>query len=292
MKIYDRASGQYIEEKEYGGKSLKFLYGTAVGRVLLKAFFCRGIYSKLNGAFMRSPLSVLKIRPFAEKYEIDISPSELNGFKSFDDFFTRKYDFTTSCTPDELMSPCCGRLAVYTVDDKLVLKIKESVYPLSELAGSLDVSGYRGGICFVYRLAVQDCHRYVFSDGGKIIRSEEIKGVLHTVRPISEQFRVFARNHRICTLLRTEHFGDVIQIEVGALQVGKITNRSVTDFSRTDEKGFFSFGGSTIIQLFKKNTVSVDEDIKKRSAEGIEVLVKTGEKVAAKFFSDENNKTQ
>lgn len=287
MKIYDRASGQYIEEKEYGGKSLKFLYGTVVGRILLKAFFCRGIYSKLNGAFMKSPLSVPKIRPFADKYGIDISQSELNGFKSFDDFFTRKYDFTTSCAPDELMSPCCGRLAVYTVDDKLVLKIKGSVYTLGELTGSLDVSGYRGGICFVYRLAVQDCHRYVFSDDGKIIRSEEINGVLHTVRPISERYRVFARNCRVCTLLRTEHFGDVIQIEVGALQVGKITNRNVTDFSRADEKGFFSFGGSTIIQLFKKDMVSVDGDILRRSAEGSEVLVKTGERIATKCFSDE-----
>ena len=44
MKIYDRAAGQYCEEREYGWKSLKFLYGTAAGRVLLKIFFCRGIY--------------------------------------------------------------------------------------------------------------------------------------------------------------------------------------------------------------------------------------------------------
>ena len=283
MKIYDRAAGRFTEEKEYGGKSLKFLYGTAAGRILLKAFFCRSIYSKLNGAFMRSPLSVTKIRPFIEKYGIDISQCVQKDFKSFDDFFTRKYNFTTSCTSDELMSPCCGRLLVYHVDDKLSLKIKGSVYSLSELAGGLDVSGYSGGICFVYRLAVQDCHRYVFFDNGKIIRSEEIKGVLHTVRPVSERFRVFAHNHRICTLLRTEHFGDVIQIEVGALQVGKITNRSVTEFARTDEKGFFSFGGSTIIQLFKKSAVIVDDDIAEHSENGVEVLVKTGERVARRI---------
>ena len=283
MKVYDRAAGRFAEETEYGGKGLKILYGTVLGRVLLKAFFCRRLYSKLNGAFMRSPLSVPKIRPFIEKYEIDLSQCVQKDFKSFDDFFTRKYIFTTSCTSDELMSPCCGRLSVYPVDDGLSLKIKGSVYTLSELAGGLDVSGYSGGICFVYRLAVQDCHRYVFFDDGKIIRSEEIKGVLHTVRPISERFRVFAHNHRICTLLRTKHFGDVIQIEVGALQVGKITNLNVTEFSRTDEKGFFSFGGSTIIQLFTKSAVSVDDDIAKHSENGVEVLVKTGERVARRI---------
>lgn len=281
MKIYDRASGQYLEEKEYGGKSLKFLYGTAAGRILLKIFFCRGIYSKINSAFMKSPLSVYKIRPFIEKYGIDLSQCERTDFKSFDDFFTRKCVVDTSCAEDELMAPCCGRLTVYPVDEGLELKIKGNLYTLSELTGgSFDISGYGGGVCFLYRLAVEDCHRYIFFDDGEVIRSEEINGVLHTVRPISERFRVFSRNHRICTLLRTKRFGDVIQIEVGALQVGKITNHAVTGFSRLDEKGFFSFGGSAIIQLFKNPAVLVDDDIKKRSESGVETLVKTGEKVA------------
>ncbi|MDE6031949.1 MAG: phosphatidylserine decarboxylase, partial [Oscillospiraceae bacterium] len=212
-----------------------------------------------------------------------ISRFERTDFKSFADFFTRKYAFTTDCAPDELIAPCCGRLSVYSVSNELALKIKGSLYTLPELVGErFDVSEYRGGICFVYRLAVEDCHRYVFCDDGEIIRSEEIKGVLHTVRPVSERFRIFSHNHRVCTLLRTEHFGDVIQIEVGALQIGKITNHNVARFSRMEEKGFFSYGGSTIIQLFKKNIVSVDEDIKKLSESGVEVLVKTGEKVDEK----------
>lgn len=281
MKIYDRAAGQYCEEREYGWKSLKFLYGTAAGRVLLKIFFCRGIYSKLNGAFMKSPISVYKIRPFIKKYGIDLSRCGRTDFKSFDDFFTRKCAVEASCSEDGLISSCCGRLTVYAVDEKLALKIKGSVYTLNELTGgNFELSDYGGGVCFLYRLVVEDCHRYIFFDDGEVVRSEEIKGVLHTVRSVSENFRVFLRNHRVCTLLRTKRFGDVIQIEVGALQVGKITNHDVTDFSRLDEKGFFSFGGSTIIQLFKKSVVSVDEDIKKYSECGVEVLVKTGERIA------------
>lgn len=283
MKVYDRAAGQYREEKEYGGKSLKFLYGTAIGRVLLKIFFCRGLYSKLNGVFMRSLLSVYKIRQFIEKYGIDMSRCEQTDFKSFDEFFTRKCTVEAGCPEDELMAPCCGRLTVYPIDEGLALKIKGSVYTLAELTGgSFDLSDYGGGVCFLYRLAVEDCHRYVFFDDGEVVLSEEIKGVLHTVRPVSERFRVFSRNHRVCTLLRTKRFGDVIQIEVGALQVGKITNHAVKTFSRLDEKGFFSFGGSTIIQLFKRSVVSVDGDIQSCSERGVEVLVKTGERVAGR----------
>ncbi len=283
MLIYDRAAGQLREELEYGAKSLDLLYNTAFGRALLKAFFCRGIYSKINGAFMKSRLSVRKIRPFIEKYGIDLSLCERTEFNSFDDFFTRRYRFTTDCTADELIAPCCGRLAAYLITDELTLKIKHSVYTLSELTGGIDVSGFGEGVCLVYRLTVEDCHRYVFCDDGELIRTEELRGELHTVRPISEMYRVFSRNHRVCSLLKTERFGEMIQIEVGALQIGKITNHAVTGFSRMDEKGYFGFGGSTIIQLFKSGVIELDDDIRSNSEDGTETLVKTGERVARRI---------
>ncbi|MDE6732667.1 MAG: phosphatidylserine decarboxylase [Oscillospiraceae bacterium] len=284
MMIYDRAVGQLREELEYGAKSLNFLYNTAFGRVLLKAFFCRGIYSRINGAYMKSRLSVRKIKPFIEKYGIDLSLCERTEFTCFDDFFTRRCRFTTDCTADELIAPCCGRLAAYPITDELTLRIKHSVYTLSELAGGIDVSGFGGGVCLVYRLAVRDCHRYAFCDDGELIRTEELRGELHTVRPISEKYRVYARNHRVCSLLRTERFGEMIQIEVGALQIGKITNHAVTRFSRMDEKGYFGFGGSTIIQLLKNGVIELDGDIRSNSENGIETLVQTGERVARRVI--------
>lgn len=79
--------------------------------------------------------------------------------------------------------------------------------------------------------------------------------------------------------MRTKHFGDMLQIEVGALQIGRINNHKVTAFSRMEEKGYFSYGGSTIIQLFPAGVISVDEDIWRLSKEGTEVLVRAGEKI-------------
>lgn len=283
MKIYNRAKGYYIDEKEYGEKGLRFLYNTIPGRILLKLFFCRKVYSKIHAIAMKSKHSIKKIQPFIDKYNIDLSKCENTEFISFDNFFTRKCVYSTECTEKELISPCDGRLSVYIIDDKLTLKIKNSVYTLSELTDNcIDITDYCGGICFVYRLAVEDYHRYVFCDRGKVLNTVEIKGTLHTIRPISERYRVFCRNHRVCTLLQTQHFDEVIQIEVGALQVGKINNHSVLDFSRLDEKGYFSYGGSTIIQLFKAGSITVDEDISEQSVEGIEVLVKIGERVGKK----------
>ena len=283
MMIYDRAAGVLREELEYGAGSLYFLYNTVLGRVLLKVFFCRGIYSRINGAFMRSRLSARRINPFIAKYGIELSECECTEFHSFDDFFTRRCRFATDCSPDELIAPCCGRLAAYPITNGLTLRIKHSVYTLSELAGGIDVSGFGGGICLVYRLAVEDCHRYVFCDDGDLICTEELRGELHTVRPISERYRVFARNHRVCSLLETRHFGELIQIEVGALQIGRITNHTVASFSRMDEKGYFSYGGSTIIQLFKSGVLELDDDIRSNSENGTETLVKAGEKVAGRI---------
>ena len=46
-----------------------------------------------------------------------------------------------------------------------------------------------------------------------------------------------------------------------------------------EEKGKFEFGGSTIVMLFGKDTICPDEDILRNSAEGIETVVKYGEKI-------------
>jgi phosphatidylserine decarboxylase len=129
-------------------------------------------------------------------------------------------------------------------------------------------------------LTADNYHRYHFVDDGTIIDHKKIKGKLHTVSPISEKrYRVYIENQREVTHLATKHLGDVVQIEVGALQIGKITNHSVEQFNKGDEKGYFSFGGSTVILLIRKGRVNIDGDIRQYSQSGIETKVKIGEKV-------------
>ena len=135
----------------------------------------------------------------------------------------------------------------------------------------------------IYAVSEQEAHDRL----REIIAEENIGGALHTVRPISEKYRVFSRNHRICSVLKTERFGEIIEIEVGALQVGKITNHDVKKFSRMDEKGYFEFGGSTIIQLFKSGVIEVDGDIRLNTENGTETLVKTGERVGKRIEKKE-----
>ncbi len=68
-------------------------------------------------------------------------------------------------------------------------------------------------------------------------------------------------------------------MEVGALLVGRIVNHDVEQtVSRGEEKGYFEFGGSTVIVAVQAGQVRIDEDIWQNSAEGIETVVKQGEK--------------
>ncbi|MBR1824083.1 MAG: phosphatidylserine decarboxylase, partial [Ruminococcus sp.] len=50
---------------------------------------------------------------------------------------------------------------------------------------------------------------------------------------------------------------------------------------RGDEKGMFQFGGSTIVMLFQKDSITVDSDILRNSANGDETVVKYGEKIGS-----------
>ena len=44
----------------------------------------------------------------------------------------------------------------------------------------------------------------------------------------------------------------------------------------------FEFGGSTIVMLFEKDSIAVDRDILRNSANGDETVVKYGEKIGCK----------
>ena len=91
-------------------------------------------------------------------------------------------------------------------------------------------------------------------------------------------------NTREYCLVQTEELGTVLQMEVGALMVGRIKNhkKKVSVVHRGEEKGMFEFGGSTVVLLTEPGKVQTDEDLVRNSATGAETLVKKGEKIGSK----------
>ncbi|MBQ8300253.1 MAG: phosphatidylserine decarboxylase [Clostridia bacterium] len=289
MKIWERKNNTYVVEEETAQKGAEFLYNTVVGRVFLKFIFASRWFSNSLAIYQRSKMSKRKIKSFIQKYNINMEMyDEPESYKSFRDFFIRKRnvenDIAKECMKKEkLLAIADSKLQVVFLDEKSVLKIKKSTYDLKDLLQDDKLSKkYKNGVCLIYRLSLHDYHRYHFLDNGELISSKYIKGKLHTVRPISEKYNVYSKNSRVVSVLQTENFGEVIQIEVGAMLVGKMVNHECKTFSKMQEKGFFDFGGSTIVQIFEKNSIKIDADILQKNKEDTEVKVEIGMKIGEK----------
>lgn len=277
--IYDRKAKCLKKQGEFRQGAAKFLYGTAVGRILLRPMVSPWV-SKLGGLYQKSFLSRPSIRPFMRKNNISLPEEEVKQFRSFNDFFTRKKHVVAQTDdPNALLSVADSKLLYYPITDGLKVKIKNSVYDLEDILEDRELAeAYRGGTCLIFRLCVDDYHRYHFPDDGKLVSVKHIKGQLHTVRSISEKYRVYSRNTRQVSIMETAHLGKVVQVEIGALMVGKIRNHSVETFSRMDEKGHFEFGGSTVMLLLNKQ-IRFDADIAEMNSKDVEVQVSVGEQI-------------
>lgn len=273
--------------KKEGG-SLRFLYNTACGRFILKPLTSRAL-SKLCGKFLDSRASKPLIKGFVKNNNIDLSNYYSDNFSCFNDCFTRKIKpelRPIDKEPTHLISPCDGLLSAYKITKNTVLPIKQSSYTISSLLNSeTEAEKFNDGLCLVFRLCVNHYHRYCYLDDGKKGENVFIPGKLHTVRPIAlEQYDVFIRNCREYTLLETNNFGTVAQIEVGAMLVGKIKNHHEThSFSRGEEKGMFLYGGSTVVILLEKDKAKVFDKYLENTEKDIETPVKMGECIGEKI---------
>jgi phosphatidylserine decarboxylase len=264
------------------GGSIRFLYDNPFGRVALHALIQPWV-SRLVGRLMDTGASRALIPGFIRNNGIDMGDFVKMDYPTFNAFFTRPVKPSARPAdpdPNALISPCDGRLSVYAVEDGLRLNIKGYTYSLDELTGQAGLwEDFRGGLAFVFRLSVEDYHRYCYFDGGTREPGRFIPGVLHTVRPAAlERSRVFVENSREVTVLNTSGFGRAVQIEVGAMMVGRIKNHPQMTFVRGQEKGMFEFGGSTVV-LILGDTAALRDDILPLLCSNQEIRVRMGEAI-------------
>ena len=283
MQTYHRDTKQLVQEEDVGGGAIRFTYGTALGRMLAKGILCRRFVSGLYGAWQKSRFSRGKVRRFIARYRIRVDDCTEQDFPNFNAFFTRRRkNYENHCAARELPAVADSRLTVLPIGRDSVFRIKDVPYTTAELLDDEALAAeYAGGWCLIFRLAPDDYHRYVYPDSGLSEPSVHIPGVLHTVNPIAADMAVYRRNTRCRTLLHTDHFGDMIEMEVGALLVGRIVNHcnGSAKFDKLQEKGYFQYGGSTVILLLKQGVFLPDADLLKYSAQDIESRVHLGERV-------------
>lgn len=259
--------------------AVRFLYGTAPGRAAL-GLVMKTHADRLAVWFLRSPLSRPMVGWYAKRNGIALSPGQRGSFRSFREFFVREREpVGVDPEPDHLVSPCDGWLSAYPIREDSSFAIKGSRYRLSDLLQDEKLArDFHGGDCLIFRLCPSDYHHYCYIDDGYQGDNHYIPGVLHSVQPIAcEKYPVYTLNRRCWTLMATEHFGPVVQTEVGALVVGGIMNsRENTRVLRGMEKGRFELAGSTIVLLFQKGRVRLLPRITDELAGGGEYRVTQG----------------
>lgn len=272
-------------EKE--GKFLKFLYNTIAGRMILKILISP-LISKIVGKILNMQISNILTKKYIKKYNIDLTRYEDRKYKSFNDFFTRKIKKIEK-NKDEFISIADCKVTCYKIDENILLNIKKSKYSIEELIQDKKLAReFKDGICIVYRLSPHDYHRYIFNDSGIQEKLKMIKGKLHTVKPIAfEKYNVYSENTREVSVLNTDNFGKIVQIEVGAMCVGKINNYDISEFKKYDEKGYFEFGGSTIIQIVQKDRIKLNGKIWKNTKNDIETVIKIGQAIGKNIYNTE-----
>jgi phosphatidylserine decarboxylase len=291
IKVYNRQTNQYETENVAGGSILNALYSTKAGAAGLELLVKRKFYSALTGVFCNMGLSKRSIAGFIQKFSINMDECENSDFTCFNDFFARKlksdarpFDKNTEL----LLSPGDGRLQAWTsIDCKSLVQIKGMNYSLYDLLQDDKIAEqYEGGTYLLLRLCPVDYHRFHFFDSGKCGPVRKIKGEYYSVNPVAlgKIPALFCRNKREYSIFETDNFGEVLYIEVGATSVGSIIQTYTPNkrVERGEEKGYFKFGGSTVILVFKKGMAAMDSDIVEQTMLGFETRVLAGEKIGLK----------
>lgn len=267
---------------------LRLLYETVPGRMLLKLLIQPQL-SKAAGRFLSSGFSKWMVPCYIHRHQIDMRDIDIpaDGFSSFNEFFIRKRKPACPDMPSgRLISPCDGLLTIAKIKNGTTFDIKRTRYSLEDLLeDSALAAEFQGGTALIFRLTPADYHRYCYAASGVVRGSRKIPGRLHCVRPVAlRTVPVFTQNSRAYQILRTHRFETMIQMEIGALLIGKINNRRLSPVNRRvqagEEKGYFEFGGSTIVLLLRQNAARIDKHLYDRPRRGGEIPVRIGETIA------------
>ena len=288
VEYIDRGTGEVLVENPPGEGGLRFLYHHPFGQVPLHLLIKRKFVSAMYGRMMDSARSRKKIRPFVERFDIDMDECEksIDEFVSFNDFFYRKLKPGARSIGDGIVSPADGKIIAFENIDKVSeFFVKGSRFTLeSFLADKNLAEWYKNASMFIIRLAPNDYHRFHFPYAGRVSDCTKIAGSYFSVSPyaISENFaRVFCENKREYCELTTEDRGSILLSPVGATMVGAIieTYEPDSDVEKGGEMGYFAFGGSSVLMLVDSDKITIDADILDNTVKGMETSIRMGERI-------------
>ncbi|KAL5498145.1 hypothetical protein ACEPAH_2275 [Sanghuangporus vaninii] len=283
----------------HGPIEIRFLRWRAIRNLLKTESIRQGlIYDSTDRDVVRS-----QIASFINTYRIDLTElaqPDLTAYQTFNEFFSRKLRAkarlpASPMDPSVIVSAADCRLTVWpTWDSARKIWVKGRRFTLQNLVKSRTLAralGSRPSLA-IFRLAPQDYHRFHSPVKGLLSSITHIPGEYYTVNPeaVNEDLDVFTANTRSIAVLQASipaksslmelRVVPIVVVAVGALLVGSINwERKRGEIVEKGERlGYFKYGGSTVICIFPEGVIW-DGDLVQSSEEGIEVLVKAGEKI-------------
>ena len=292
IKYWNRKKAQIEVEQVYGDASLRWVYESELGQSLADHLLSRSLVSQVYGAYQSSRLSATKINRFIKQFQIPMHEFDEGPFRSFNDFFIRKFKpgvrSFAQATGEFAAFAEARYYAFQSVERGQRFPVKSLSLDLVELLGGEErARPFLGGPLLLARLCPTDYHRFHYPDDGRVLECYSLHGALHSVNPVALRYRpeILQTNERVVSLLETRNFGKLAYVEVGALCVGKIvqTHRIQDEFHRGDEKGYFLFGGSTVIVVGEPGKWRIDSDLIEQTQQQRETLVELGQRVATRM---------
>lgn len=282
----DRQTRTVEREKIFGEKALLSFYGytktSLVWRCIVPFLVKYSLFSRLYGWWQKRSCTKKNIAPFVRKFSID--PSEfalpISEYPSFDAFFSRKLRLGARSVisgKDVAVLPADARYLVYPhihKTDGFVVKGKK--FSLEKFLDDPQLAlRYAEGAMVIARLCPTDYHRFHFPCACVPAKTRKVAGSWYSVNPLAlrKKIEIFTENKREITCLHTQQFGEVLSVEVGATCVGTIhqTFSPGEPYAKGEEKGYFSFGGSTLVLLFEAGRILFDQDLQEASMQRMEV---------------------
>lgn len=294
IEYFNRHSKKLEKEKVYGMKAVKWLYESTYGKSLSRVI-SHPFVSALYGAYQDHPISRRKIPQFVHDFDINLSEfapqsgrTESDPYENFNQFFIRSFrEGKREFVEDDSIMPsfCEARYFGYEkISPEVKVPVKGKYLNTQDLLGRKKWQNhFEGGSLLIARLCPVDYHRFHFPDQGELVDDYSVYGPLHSVNPLALKNKadIFLTNKREVSILNTKNFGLMAFIEVGATCVGKIVQtHSKRSFLRGEEKGYFLFGGSTVILLGERGAWKPEDEILDYTSRGIEVYSKLGFSIA------------
>ena len=241
-----------------------------------------------RGKFMDSPQSAKIIEEWLSdnslKNEDFVLPKE--GFKSFNDFFTRDIKPGTRPIDDAtdesiLVSPADGIINMIANELKLDTEIPTKGRMTMSLNSLLDNSKFAekfiGGSAMAVFLMPDNYHHYHAPISGDIVESKEdvgnrLFGMPDMLDMVNDGNPGYNKDYSIIEnfkhgyfIIQTKDYGYIAMIPIGLQTVGSVVfeeaYRGVTDANpivvyKGTKLGHFAYGGSTVLMIFEKGKLS------------------------------------